>query len=163
MVCSVCSATESKKWLAGKCVTCWNREYYRKNIDKKKEKERNTSYYQQNKERIKAKAAEWANENRDSVRQASARWSAKNPQIRNYRESLRRAKKKNATPKWLTPEQLNDIKDIYLKCPEGHEVDHILPLQGKEISGLHVPWNLQYLPSLENRIKGNRLKEAYVE
>ncbi len=67
-----------------------------------------------------------------------------------------RASKLNAMPKWLTQEQKDQIKQIYLNVPPGHEVDHIVPLQGKNIRGLHVPWNLQYLPMRENRMKGNK-------
>jgi 5-methylcytosine-specific restriction endonuclease McrA len=53
-----------------------------------------------------------------------------------------------------------EVKEIYHNCPDGHEVDHIIPLRGNGVNGLHVPWNLQYLPALQNRSKGNRVQET---
>lgn len=76
---------------------------------------------------------------------------------RRHHEAMRRARKLQATPKWLSKEQLEEIKAIYKNCPEGHHVDHILPLKGKNLSGLHVPWNLQYLPDIVNRMKSNKV------
>ena len=66
----------------------------------------------------------------------------------------RRAKLLKAIPKFA---DLNKIKEIYKNCPKGYEVDHIIPLQGKNVSGLHIETNLQYLPMLENRVKSNKL------
>jgi hypothetical protein len=64
-----------------------------------------------------------------------------------------RALKLQRTPSWSETEE---ILDYYAKCPEGHHVDHIIPLQGKTVSGLHVLNNLQYLSANDNLVKGNR-------
>lgn len=69
------------------------------------------------------------------------------------RTAKRRSQKLNATPPWVDTAALTRV---YEQCPEGMEVDHIVPLQGKDVCGLHVPWNLQYLTPEENRRKGNR-------
>lgn len=64
----------------------------------------------------------------------------------------RRAKKLKATPPWLTEEHLKESEAFYAESIRltketgiSHHVDHKVPLQGKSISGLHVPWNLQIL------------------
>jgi len=54
-----------------------------------------------------------------------------------------------------------NIKQIYVNCPKGYEVDHIIPLQNKNISGLHVSWNLQYLTKLKNLSKANKFDGTY--
>jgi hypothetical protein len=45
---------------------------------------------------------------------------------------------------------------IYEDCPDGYHVDHIDPINAIDRSGLHVPWNLQYLPALDNHQKSNK-------
>lgn len=61
------------------------------------------------------------------------------------------------TPKCLLPAIYKELKKVYLNRPEGHHVDHIIPIKGKDVCGLHVPWNLQYLQAVENMKKGNRV------
>ena len=50
----------------------------------------------------------------------------------------------------------DEIVEFYRNCPSGYEVDHIIPLNGKSVSGLHVRDNLQYLTKEENRKKYNK-------
>jgi hypothetical protein len=73
--------------------------------------------------------------------------------MRNKFSMDRHAAKLQRTPAWANHDK---IKEVYENCPEGHEVDHIIPLQGDLVSGLHVENNLQYLTKYENCSKGNR-------
>ena len=57
------------------------------------------------------------------------------------------------TPSWADREK---IAEFYKNRPEGHEVDHIIPLNGKKVSGLHIHTNLQYLSIEKNRRKSNK-------
>lgn len=69
----------------------------------------------------------------------------------------RAARVLRATPPWVNKKQLSKI---YKACPIGYHVDHIIPIKGKNVSGLHVPWNLQYLSPAKNFRKNNRLEQA---
>jgi len=62
-------------------------------------------------------------------------------------------KRKYRLPKWA---DLKAIREFYMNKPKGYEVDHIIPLSGKLVSGLHVLENLQYLTIEENRSKNNK-------
>ncbi len=70
----------------------------------------------------------------------------------NVRNKVRRARCKEAS----LNVPLDDFVALYKKCPEGHQVDHIVPLNHPKVCGLHVPWNMQYLTTEENNKKGNK-------
>lgn len=96
--------------------------------------------------------------NPEKYKESQKKWCKKNHKKLLAYANKRHANKLLRTPKWLTIKQIKEIENIYLNCPKGYEVDHIVPLQGKNVSGLHVPWNLQYLTSFQNRSKGNRFE-----
>ncbi len=107
--------------------------------------------------------AEWYKINIDKEKANIAKWRAANTGKVNAINAKRRAAKLNATPCWLTKEQLLEIqwyydtaKELQWLSEEPLEVDHVVPLQGKDVSGLHVPWNLQILPESLNCSKGNK-------
>ena len=78
----------------------------------------------------------------------------------------RAARRRSATPKWLTSEHKQQMRLIYQHARdcatvtgEMYEVDHVIPLKGKNVCGLHVPWNIQVLPKHINRSKRNEIME----
>lgn len=79
------------------------------------------------------------------------------PEYHSYRASQRKKKIRGQTPPWA---DIDKIREIYINRPEGYHVDHIIPLQGENVCGLHVENNLQYLPAKENMSKKNKWKES---
>lgn len=110
-------------------------------------------YYKNNQESIKQKSKLWHDNNSERSRELKSKWQSLNRGACNAKTAKRRASKLQATPGWA---DLDRIRDIYKNCPEGYHVDHIIPLQGRDICGLHVPENLQYLTAEENIRKGNK-------
>lgn len=110
------------------------------------------AYINSNREYVLERDKRWRQNNPEKEKTRHKKWQLNNLQKCRLNVANRKAKKLKATPKWAN---LKLIKDFYLNCPEGYEVDHIVPLQGKEVSGLHVESNLQYLTPKENKAKGN--------
>lgn len=99
---------------------------------------------------------------RQSHLQALKRYREKNKAIRAKIQMKRKSSKLQRTPTWLTEFDLLKIKCYYQVAAmrtkdsgEAWHVDHIIPLQGKNVCGLHVPSNLQIIPAIENMRKNN--------
>ena len=127
-------------------------------------------------ERVKDRKHAWYQENREQVIQAAATRPA--AQLREYRNTwkennkvqvradtkARRRKHRAATPLWLSRRQKSEIRQLYQiaitmtqTTGEQYVVDHIVPLRGETVCGLHVPWNLRVITQDENLKKSNKL------
>lgn len=98
-------------------------------------------------------AKNWVSKNKEKAHYFTQQWRKNNLAYDAYRASIRRSRTKLQCPKWANKQK---IKEIYYSCPKEHHVDHIIPLKGKLVSGLHVEYNLQYLPAKLNLQKGNK-------
>jgi hypothetical protein len=113
----------------------------------------------------KTRSAEWRlkNPQHEGIKQAKKRYKKTNPGKTNAATVKRRVAKMHRTPKWLTADEHWMIEQVYELAAlrtkmfgfQWH-VDHILPLQGKNVSGLHVPANLRVVPWIENVSKSNK-------
>lgn len=143
-----------------------NKEYYEKNKEVLKAKARERRrlkkteiaqyrkvYNKENKDKARVYRLEYCKKNKDIISEKKKAYNRKNPKRASAWWAKRYAAKLNRTPPWA---DLEAIQKFYEACPEGYEVDHIIPLQGKEVSGLHVLENLQYLTREENRQKSNK-------
>ena len=115
-----------------------------------------------NKEKIKAYKKAYYETNKEEKKAYDKAYKQANKGKVNALTAKRKASKLQRTPSWLTKEDLAEIEDIYRMAKRRSEVegieyhvDHIIPLQGRNISGLHVPSNLQILRATENLRKSN--------
>jgi hypothetical protein len=126
----------------------------------------NKQYYEQHKDHYSEMNKEKYRSNKSLYNTRTKAYAKANPDKRCALVSKYNATKLKATPKWLTKEHLKEIEVFYIKAKELEEidnikrhVDHIVPLQGEIVSGLHVPWNLRVITAEENLKKGNKLIE----
>lgn len=140
------------------------RDFYQNNLEK--ELQRKKDAYARNTEKEKARSARWRDKNREYLREKDRQDAKERPAYFCYKTQKRHAAKLQRTPKWLTAEQLKDIQTEYelsAWCSKvmgiKYNVDHIVPLQGKTVCGLHVPWNLRVIPASDNFKKSNKFHD----
>jgi hypothetical protein len=106
--------------------------------------------------------------NKKEIEKRQKRYYLNNKSIFYSNNAVRRANFKKAKPAWLTEQQELQInyfyslaKDCQTVSGETYHVDHIVPLKGASVCGLHVPWNLQVIPSDLNSKKYNKFEGGW--
>lgn len=155
--CKPCSVEKSRKFSQSEKGKAFQEEYKTSVVYLKMLEDRKTN------EELKAYRKEYSKT--DKFKESQRTWRQENKSSVNFWAANRRAAEVQATPDWLTEQQKDEIKEFYQAAKdcewlsdEKLNVDHIIPLQGIEVCGLHVPWNLQVIPERKNFSKGNRLK-----
>jgi 5-methylcytosine-specific restriction endonuclease McrA len=158
----------------GTCVECmkieWQQaaekraDYFREYNKSEAGQQAKRKYYEANKENVIARAQARPDEDKRRYKKTH---KVNNPDMYKEMTSLRRRRFRDATPKWLTDTQKMEIRFKYRLAialsratGERHAVDHIIPLHGESVCGLHVPWNLQVLTQKDNLAKYNRLVDT---
>ena len=120
-------------------------------------------HYVRNKDRYLERAK---SQPKEKTNQYKKEWKKRNVGRVNASTAARKGRIRLATPKWLTDAQNLEIFAIYEESARltrdtgiTHHVDHIVPIRGKNVSGLHVPWNLQILTADENYMKNNKFPD----
>jgi ATPase subunit of ABC transporter with duplicated ATPase domains len=123
---------------------------------------------QANKNAVRASQQAWVERNPEKRKQASEAYRKRNAGYYCMKSSVRSRGRKQAEPQWLSTDdkwlmrEVYELRDLRNKLKVGGviwEVDHIAPIQGKVVCGLHVPWNLRVVPREINRRKSAKLTE----
>lgn len=133
--------------------------WYAANCDRMREEKRAyaTEYRKTRRALLVQKSVEYGRKHKGKRHAWSTKWLATHPEY-GREHSLRYARAlRQATPPWVDKEALERFYD---ECPEGFHVDHIVPLRGKNVCGLHLAANLQYLLPEDNSRKKNSFDET---
>lgn len=151
---------KNRKHVLARC-----REYNKRPEVKARERKRQSARYAARREAIQAARKAYYKANPEAKRRFNEylkRHYRENPGMYAARCVKRRTARDKATPSWADANEINRIykmaTEITRKTGIQHHVDHIVPLQGRNVCGLHVEYNLQVIPAKDNLQKSNRLK-----
>ena len=152
-----------RKWAAKNPAKETERKLKWARENREKTLEAGRRYYHNNKEARKEASKKSRDANKETYAISRKEWRKNNKGYILSVNALRHASKLQRTPKWLTKEDKKKITQIYKQSKhltettgEQYHVDHIIPLQGKLVSGLHVPSNLQILHWKDNLAKRHK-------
>ena len=148
----------------GACALCHIKAYRSKYYAENKEKLTldNKAYREKNRESLIAKAKAYRDATRSAATERTRVWRRLNRERTRELNNSRASRAREATPAWADKDA---IRAIYRQCGEFRaagidcEVDHIFPLKGKTVSGLHCEFNLRIITAYENNRKGNQIEQ----
>jgi 5-methylcytosine-specific restriction endonuclease McrA len=153
-ICSRCEAARVRAWQKANPEKeaakkkAWRKANFERDLFNKR------VWRKANLEKIAASSKAWRKANPEKNRTSNKTWKEKNVGAVRAQRARRRAAKLQRTPVWSETE---NIKGVYLEAQRQQmQVDHIIPLKGKLVSGLHVWGNLQLLTPKDNHSKGNK-------
>jgi hypothetical protein len=165
----VACALESTRLMRGKNPDR-TKEHQKKQADRvkntpkllEKKYQADAKYRANHKATVNAAIKLWREKNKPLLREYVKKSKAKNPDVSRANVAKRRAARVNRTPAWLTEDdhwmmkQAYELAELRTKMfGFAWHVDHIIPLQGENVSGLHTPFNLQVIPWSDNVRKSN--------
>lgn len=168
-----------KDGLLSSCKECTRKkrsDYFKKNpeaFSKKRNREKqwkldnpervkinDQKYRNKNKEAIDKRHRNYVKNNPDKIKKAKKHYEIRNPEVRAEIKTRRRAAERLCVPEWSEKEKIRVIyqKAKWLSELTGltYHVDHIIPIQGKDVCGLHVWSNLQILEASINCSKQDK-------
>lgn len=132
-----------------------SRNEYLQNYRKDKQKERALEarkYMAKHGDKVRAYRRKWYSDNKERLQAKRAEYIKNNPWFNRANSSKRRAALLERIPSWA---DIEAIKEVFRSCPKDMVVDHVIPLQGEIVSGLHLHINMQYLTPSDNSRKWN--------
>lgn len=145
-----------------KQVTCKACKKEHKLLNQEKIRLQDKIYRANNIEKDNARKTKWRLSNPEKALAATKKWCSQHLAYRCALQSKRRAAEIQRTPAWLNVGHWFEMECVYTYAAAlnsvglHYHVDHIIPLQGGAVSGLHVPENLQVITAKENMKKGNK-------
>lgn len=123
---------------------------------------KNRRYYAENRDAVNAQKREYRIANLDRMKAANKDWRARNAHVIRHLNASRKKQIKLATPPWADMAAIlavyADAERLTSETGIVHHVDHIVPLKGELVCGLHVHWNMRPLPWRDNVSKKNKFE-----
>lgn len=163
-ICSCCKVSKNITEFGRHLIKKDGLRCYCKDCSKTKSKKWNAKYYATNKDNVLKLNKLWKEvAEKSKLQEYRNKWKEKNISKIRADGMKRYARKTNQTPGWLSNSHHAEIEGLYFFCQvfnsykinrtDKFQVDHIVPIRGKQVSGLHVPWNLQAITGRENMQK----------